>query len=143
MSHVHLARAASSADRIGHGLILLGAAGSCVLLYSVDPAADDSPYPLCPFRALTGLPCPGCGTLRATNRLLHADVGAALGYNALFVLMLPVLGYILVRSLAMMVGRDAPEISAPRWSGYAVLVVVLAFWLLRVLPVEPFSALAP
>lgn len=81
--------------------------------------------------------------MRATNRLLHADVGAALGYNALFILMLPVLGYMLVRSLAMMAGRVPPAMSAPRWSGYVVLVVVLAFWVLRMLPVEPFSTLAP
>jgi hypothetical protein len=124
-------------------MVLLGAAGSCALLYAVDPAAEDSPYPLCPFRALTGAPCPGCGALRATNRLLHADFAAALGYNALLVLMLPVLVYVLALSFGTVIGRDLPRPSLPRWTGYAVLTAVLVFWALRNIPVEPLSALAP
>jgi hypothetical protein len=144
MSHAHATPApVAAADRLGRGLVLLGAVGTCTLLYAVDPAAEDSPYPLCPFRALTGIPCPGCGTLRATNRLLHGDVGAAFGYNALLILMVPVFVYILATSLAAVTGRERPRVSLPRWTGYAALVTVLAFWVLRNIPVEPFSALAP
>ncbi|MQB01553.1 MAG: DUF2752 domain-containing protein [Actinobacteria bacterium] len=144
MSHAHATRAPIAvADRLGHGLVLLGAVGTCTLLYAVDPAAEGNPYPACPFRALTGMPCPGCGTLRATNRLLHGDVGAAFGYNALFILMVPIFVYILATSMAAVVGSERPRISLPRWTGYAVLVTVLAFWVLRNIPVEPFTALAP
>lgn len=144
MSHAHATRAfGSPSERLGHGFILAVAAGSCVLLYAIDPAAEDNPYPLCPFRALTGIPCPGCGALRATNRLLHADLGAAFGYNALLVLMLPMLVYVLATSLGTVMGREVPRLSVPRWTGYAVLTVVLIFWVLRILPIEPFSALAP
>lgn len=46
---------------------------------------------LCPFRAMTGLPCPGCGLTRSWVFLGHGDVGAAVGFNAfgpvLFVVM--------------------------------------------------------
>jgi hypothetical protein len=144
MNAFHAAASATSpSDRVGHGLLLVGTAATCVVLYSVDPAAEDNPYPLCPFRALTGMPCPGCGALRATNRLLHADLGAAVGYNALLVLMLPMLAYVLASSLGTVIGRELPRPTLPRWSGYAVLLVVLAFWVLRNVPVEPLSALAP
>jgi hypothetical protein len=122
---------------------LLGAAGSCVLIYAVDPASEGNPYPLCPFRALTGIPCPGCGALRATNRLLHADVGAAFGYNALLVLMLPAFVYILATSVGAVIGREVPRLTLPRWTGYAMVAAIAIFWALRLLPFEPFSALAP
>lgn len=44
----------------------------------------------CPFLALTGLPCPVCGGLRAVNDLTHGDVVGALGSNLLVVAVLPV-----------------------------------------------------
>jgi len=43
-------------------------------------------YPLpisCPFKLITGLPCPGCGGMRATLLLLHGDIIDALYMNPL------------------------------------------------------------
>lgn len=40
-------------------------------------------FPLCPFKLLTGLPCPGCGGLRAANALIHGEVSLALYTNPL------------------------------------------------------------
>src|SRR6266513_4699752 len=48
-------------------------------------------YPRCPLHAMTGLHCPGCGSLRAVHSLLHGDIGAALHFNALLILSLPFL----------------------------------------------------
>lgn len=45
----------------------------------------------CPFHAVTGLYCPGCGGLRAINSLMDAEFMAALKYNPLIVIMLPLL----------------------------------------------------
>lgn len=39
-------------------------------------------YPRCPFKMLTGLSCPGCGTQRALHALLSGDPAGALRYNA-------------------------------------------------------------
>ena len=41
---------------------------------------------MCPVLALTGVPCPACGGLRATHDLLTGDVPAALSSNAYAVL---------------------------------------------------------
>ena len=39
-------------------------------------------YPRCPFKMLTGLSCPGCGTQRALHALLSGDPAGVLRYNA-------------------------------------------------------------
>jgi hypothetical protein len=38
---------------------------------------------LCPFRRLTGLPCPGCGSTRAVLSMIHGDPLGALVWNPL------------------------------------------------------------
>jgi hypothetical protein len=65
---------------------LAGAAGlaAVVALHLRDPHQQGS-WGFCPFRALTGLPCPGCGGLRAVNDLSNGDVIGALGSNAMAV----------------------------------------------------------
>ena len=64
------------------------AAAAAVVLFVFDPATAWF-FPPCLFRALTGHPCPGCGTLRAFHALLHGDVAGALRLNALTVIGLP------------------------------------------------------
>ena len=45
----------------------------------------------CPLLSLTGIQCPLCGSTRAAGALAEGDVAAAWGYNALLVLVLPIL----------------------------------------------------
>jgi Protein of unknown function (DUF2752) len=40
---------------------------------------------LCPIHALTGLWCPGCGSTRAIDSLVHGDLNSALHNNALLI----------------------------------------------------------
>jgi hypothetical protein len=46
------------------------------------------PSTICPFRALTGLPCPFCGGTTAASRLGHGDIRGALSASPLAVAML-------------------------------------------------------
>ena len=48
-------------------------------------------YPTCPFFAVTGRSCPGCGTLRALHAVTEGDLAAAAGLNLLAVASIPVL----------------------------------------------------
>jgi hypothetical protein len=57
-------------------------AGSALALSPVWHAAA-ALLPACPWHALTGWPCPGCGTTRALTHLLHADPLGALRFNPL------------------------------------------------------------
>jgi len=44
---------------------------------------SDNGIILCPFRALTGYPCPGCGMTRAFSALAHGEPLRAVLYNPL------------------------------------------------------------
>ena len=103
----------------------------------VDPGRPGH-YPGCPFLALTGHYCPGCGTLRAIHALAHGQISEAFGYNALTMALLPVLACLWLRWLLTALGRwpgrpSRPAAAHPAWTwGFAVLVGV--FWLVRNLP---------
>jgi|SRR5215208_1651338 hypothetical protein len=116
--------------------------GSAVL-YRVDPSESDF-YPPCPFHAVTGLYCPGCGTTRALHQLLHGHLGEAFGLNPLMILMLPYLGYSLL-SYVMFSLRDRalPNLlTSPFW-GWLAFWTILIYGVLRNIPYPPFSLLAP
>ena len=106
----------------------------------VDPN-DPGHYPTCPFLALTGAFCPGCGSLRAVHVLVNGDPAAAVGLNVLTVVGLVVLTVIWGR-WAVRSWRGQPRSSvAPAWSLYLMLGAAVVFWVVRNLPVG--EALAP
>ena len=121
--------------------MVAGAAVAVVGYLAVVDPNQAGHYPTCPFLALTGYYCPGCGSLRAIHALAHGDLGAAVGLNVLTVALVPVLLAIWVRWLVTEVsGRPRPA-PAPAWRIWALLGVVCVFWLLRNVPFG--SALAP
>lgn len=56
------------------------AAAGAALLFVRDPHRPGA-YGFCPFHALTGLWCPGCGGMRAVHDLTHGDIVASLSSN--------------------------------------------------------------
>lgn len=112
-------------------------------MYLVDPRVVGN-YPPCPFLYLTGCYCPGCGTLRALHRLLHADLRGALGYNALTVAILPFLTVGVGDRVARWWGRPLlpPSAISPPVA-WGILATIVAFWALRNVPLYPFTTLAP
>ena len=127
---------------IALGLAIAAPAGA-VVLYKAPPT-EDSFYPRCMFHTLTGLHCPGCGATRCLYALVHGDLRQAAAYNLLFLLAVPVLAYggaLLWWSL--FTGRPTPTWRVPRWGLWALLGVVLVFWVVRNLGFPPFSWLAP
>ena len=55
------------------------------------PPTESSYYPRCYFHSLTGLHCPGCGATRCLYALLHGDLAQAAAYNAVFLVLFPLL----------------------------------------------------
>lgn len=98
------------------------AVGIAVLLflYFYNPQ-DIAFFPKCPFYALTGYKCPGCGTLRGIHSLLHLRFADAWSYNPLMVVSIPFL-------LAMLA---FPRFGRSAIVGWTVLAVILCYWLLR------------
>ena len=121
-------------------VILIGA----IILYFFNPATPAGLYPPSPFHALTGLYCPGCGTLRGLHQLLHGHLWAAFGLNPLMVLSLPYLLYSYVcYSLPAFTRRKVKQVFIkPTWIWWT-LRIILSYWILRNIPFAPFSWLAP
>ncbi len=61
---------------------------SAVVLYCFDPSQGGI-YPVCMFHRMTGLMCPGCGSLRAIHQLLHGHLATAFQFNPLLVTLTP------------------------------------------------------
>lgn len=106
----------------------------------VDPN-EPGHYPTCPFLALTGLFCPGCGSLRAVHALAQGDLATAVGLNLLTTLaVLPMVVVWLMWARRSWIGahrHTAVPVSLVR----TLLVVAVVFAVLRNLPFG--AALAP
>ena len=63
-------------------LVLITIAGAMVLIFVVGYFIG------CPFRIITGIPCPGCGMTRAFTSLFHFDLTRAFLYHPLFPLII-------------------------------------------------------
>ena len=116
-SHLRLAAVASA----------IGGVGATLYWF---PPEQYGFYPQCPFHAITGLLCPGCGATRALAALVHGHPGEAMHYNALVVLLLPVL--LIYAALAYwraIQGRDWPTL--PDSAIAALLVAASAFGVVR------------
>ena len=121
--------------------ILIVAAGAILLLYFfVEP--KNGILPKCFFHELTGLYCPGCGVQRSFHALLNGHILTAIDYNLLFILFLPLIIYFI---LAFALGKKHPYSSFIYKStfSFTVVIVVVSFWVLRNIPIMPFSWLAP
>ncbi len=109
------------------GLLWGGVALGLVLLA---PLADRiaAALPACPFRSLTGIPCPTCGSGGAALALAHLDLGGALAASPLAALgWAALVGGGLLAGAAALRGFVLPEwparMSAP-WRIAAVLVLL-------------------
>lgn len=122
----------------GPPLAVLGAAAAAAALLTVVDPNQPGHLPGCPFKALTGWDCPGCGSTRALWALVHGDVPRALDHNVLTVLALPVLAIVWLRwTRRRVTGRPGATMLDPRLvRGIAVLFVVFA--VVRNLPGVPF-----
>jgi hypothetical protein len=118
------------------GVLLVG----CTIAGLVDPRGGP---PLCPFKIVTGLDCPGCGATRALHFAMRGQIETAAGYNLLFVIALPFLLAASFVGASQLFGGpwQLPPLRVSRRTWWILGAVVVAFWVLRNLPFAPFDAL--
>lgn len=105
-------------------------------------AVPPIPFLRCPLLMVTGLDCPFCGGTRATLQLLEGHLGTALDYNALWVVAVPLLAWLaLAWGVARMGGPRLPTLTLTPRLLRAVGVALVAFAVLRNLPISPFVVL--
>jgi hypothetical protein len=110
---------------------LWGAVAACLLLLRPFWLALAPFAPACPFRAITGIPCPTCGTTHAALALLNGRLGEALAINPLATA--AGLAFLLGGLLApawVTLRLPVPEVPVPLpgWARIAIIAVVLAGW---------------
>jgi len=114
----------------------------------VDPAAN--PFiPGCSFYGFTGLYCPGCGMTRSLSAIIDGHLGEAFSYNPLWPFFaLLVLGSLCLWFYFLLTGKN-PFNPVNRFlakhPNYCLItaIVIILFWVLRNIPVYPFTVLAP
>lgn len=113
-------------------LTLAAAAALGIAALYVYPPGAVRWYPRCPFLALTGWKCAGCGGLRAIHALLHGRLAEAIGFNGLVVTLLPGAAAFSLWQLYSAVRwgrfRAVPSLVPALW---AVCAAAVAFGVLR------------
>ena len=129
--------------RLRGPLVLGGLVGLATLaLHLRDPHQTGS-WGYCPWLALTGFYCPGCGGLRAVNDLGNGDLVGAASSNIVFVAAVPLLLFLWVRWLQRSwSGAERTAMSSSR-SGALIAVftvVMVVFGVVRNLPAGSWLA---
>jgi Protein of unknown function (DUF2752) len=118
------------------------AAGGCTVILLANPTVPGGILPVCPTKALLGIDCPGCGSLRMVYSLLHLDLPAAVHYNALGLVAVVLLAWAFVAwTYGRLVGRAVRSWQHLRWSAPAALALTVTWFVVRNLGFGPFPGL--
>jgi len=96
------------------------ASGGLVAVAAVWPALPVHPSVACPFRSITGVPCPFCGLTRAVVAAAHGHLVTSLAFNPAGIVVL-VLAAVAILRPALLTRVRAP--------GWALLAMGGALWL--------------
>jgi hypothetical protein len=117
--------------RGGVALALGVASMGALFLYQHDPASQAELFPLCPVFALTGLACPGCGTLRALYLVMHGDLAGAWRMNALLLVLSPLLLVAVAASIDFVARGRVRRMRLPRRAPKVALGLLAVYMVLR------------
>lgn len=115
-------------------LVAAGSAAALVVACLLSPDhIEDGPV-ICPFRNLTGLPCPGCGLTRSWVYLTHGRLGDGFSANPFGAVAIALVLALVVASVrARLTDRPAPDLddAVTRPWFLALLAGWLAFAVVR------------
>ena len=121
-------------ELVSLGILFALVAAACTVLLLVPPGSRFADWlPKCLFHKLTGFYCPGCGGTRALSSLLHGDLKSSLHNNLLLI----------PAGLTIVLLTVKKNYIPNRYAMIAVIAVIVVFTVLRNIPCEPFTLLAP
>lgn len=109
-----------SAFKLKMLLIFIAGILGCVLLYYFNPE-ESGWMPRCPFLVITGLKCPGCGTLRGIHCLLHLQFANAWSMNPYMILSIPLIGTLLI----------VPRLARSVILDVIITISIVLYWIMR------------
>lgn len=111
---------------------IFGAIGAMAAGLVAVVGLDRLPFPVCLVKAVSGLPCPSCGSTRALACLAHADLAGAFLMNPLAALAALAIAAWAVADLALLRGGRALSLEVRQdvvpVLRVAAVVAVLANW---------------
>jgi hypothetical protein len=114
----------------------------CAAIWAGDPTTPGGPLPVCPTKALLGIDCPGCGSLRMLYSLMHGNLPAAARFTALGLVAVVLLVWAyLAWTYGRLTGRRIRSWQHQRWSAVVALSLVVVWFVVRNIPVAPFDGL--
>lgn len=132
----------STTERVLAAAGVIGIAAGAFVVGYFNPVTAGF-FPQCPFHAITGMNCPGCGMTRGFNALFHGDILSAIQFNALLPLFAFIFGYfalslffIAIRGRGLSWNFFTPTVM------YFLLGLIIIFAVVRNLPFYPFNLLA-
>jgi hypothetical protein len=136
-------RLGSAPRRLGAPLMVAASTTLvCAAIWIGDPTTPHGPLPVCPTKALLGIDCPGCGSMRMLYCLMHGNLPAAVRFNALGVAAVVFLVWAyLAWAYGRVTGRRIASWQHHRWSAVLTLSLVLAWFVVRNIPIAPFTGL--
>ncbi|WP_169743473.1 DUF2752 domain-containing protein [Kaistella solincola] len=94
--------------------------------------SENSFYPSCIFKNITGLSCPGCGSQRAFHELLHLKFKVAFTSNPLFVLAIPYgLALLISAKIENENARKIFKILTGKRAFFLISTVIIAYFIWR------------
>jgi hypothetical protein len=124
----------NSAARWQAGVVFLGL--SAMFATSALWRPSDNGIILCPFRAMTGYPCPGCGMTRAFSAIAHGEWWRAVRYNPLSPLLFLAAIAIWASAAATLLNWQAARSLLARLrpstlAANVLLLIVMLWWITR------------
>jgi len=126
-------------------LILIFGGAFLYYYYSFNPSIDSGHFVSCPTKSIFGFYCPGCGSQRLIHHLLHLNFYEAFRYNPLLFIFFPFVIYLVYVFISNLIFGTKIRIKL-LYRNWFVVILFSAFVLygiLRNLPWEPFTYLAP
>lgn len=129
--------------KIKYVAIAVGIIGLGLFYFFINPQEVNF-LPECPLHATTGFYCPGCGSQRATHKLLNFNIFGALQQNVLYLISLLLLGYhLIITGINTIFKKQYYNYIYHPKTPLVILVMIIIFWILRNIPYYPFNLLAP